>query len=128
MSKMTMPAVDVVRFEESDVICASGGIIDISNLGNGETATDKGDGVWKFGTVTYSSSDISGNPTYFVNQFNSYFGTNFTSTANIRIGGRTDTDLGTLVAHDMQDTAENPSSDGIYNGIYRWNGSMFVKQ
>lgn len=127
MGKMKMPTVDVVRFTESDVIVASGGIMNVSNLGNGEEATDAGDGVWKFGTLTYTSSDIHGNPGYFVSQFNSYFGTKIASTADIRFAGRTGTDLYTLVEDDMEDIGQS-SGDSGYNGSWRWNGSSFDRQ
>ena len=125
MRKMTRPTVDVVRFQESDVIVASGGIMNVTGLGNGETATGEGDGLWQFGTANYYSSDINGNPNRFVEEFNAYFGTSISGTSGIRMGA---TDLDTLVWNDMQDSSENPSHDGAYNGSWRWNGSIFVKQ
>ena len=123
MSKMTMPTVDVVRFQESDVIVASG-IMNVGNLGNGGKSED---GTWDFGDCKYTSGDINGNPSYFVDQMNSYFGTNFNSPSDFILDGRTGTDIATLAVNDIDDIAEHPSSDGAYNGIWRWNGSRFVQ-
>ena len=59
MSKMTMPTVDVVRFQESDVIVASGGVTPLSAplYINGFVSEGAGDGSMGWGGHTYFYSD-----------------------------------------------------------------------
>ena len=123
MSKMTKPTVDVVRFTESDVIVASGGMMTITGLGNGSTK----DARFVFGPTdyaNYTSSDIITEPgvtnPYFFTQFNSYFETNFNDLDKITVGGET---LLNLVSSDLGEQTEGHYSDR--NGTYRWNGTYF---
>lgn len=57
MSKMTMPTVEVVRFQESDVIVASGGVTPLSpplNISGFTNTEGSGDGLMKWNDVTYN--------------------------------------------------------------------------
>ncbi len=67
MSKMTKPTVDVVRFDESDVIVSSGkgpSYMMLSGMGDGET----GNAYYKFNGTSYALNDGLGS---FINAFNS---------------------------------------------------------
>ena len=126
MSKMTKPTVVVVRFHESDVIVASGEILNITGLGNGnESGSFAGDGIWAFSSFTgYHSNDISGEPNLFVERMNDYLHTNYSSPSDFKVAK---SDIGTLVSNDMSDLPGSVSEDASYNGTWRWNGRSFVQ-
>ena len=126
MSKMTKPTVVVVRFHESDVIVASGEILNITGLGNGkEAGSSAGDGIWAFNSTNgYRSDDIYSTPSHFVELMNDYLHTNYSSPSDFKVG---ESNVGTLVSNDMNDLPDSPSSDASYNGTWRWNGRSFVQ-
>lgn len=121
MSKMTMPQMDAVRFQESDVIVFSspyvGKQMTISNLGNGKENDGDFYNNWK-------SSDINGTPSKYVEAMNGYFGTSYSNVSDFLVG---DTDIWTLVQRDLVESTDTPSGDVGYNGTWTWNGSAFTQ-
>lgn len=125
MRKMKTPEMDVIRFDESDVIVASGGgtvpagILRVSGLDNYEA----GDGKFAFGTHSYTTGTMDSADFY--NQLNDTFqsswGTISNSTSLNYDGGGTS--LGWAIGDDLKGS----NAWGL-DGDYTWNGSSFSKQ
>ena len=117
MSKMTKPTIDVVRFQESDVIVASGYIgktMTISGLGN-----DRAEDATFYNHWT--SGDILGNKPGYVTLMNNYLGTNYNAVSDFLVG---ESNILTLADSD-HNTDDKVFDD--YNGLWTWNGSRFVQ-
>ena len=121
MSKMKSAQMTAIRFTESDVIVASGGI------GKTMTISDLGNGVERDGTFynSWRSSDINGTPSKYVEEMNAYLGTSYSNVSDFAVGN---TNIWNLVQNDLSESQESPSGDSGYNGTWTWNGSAFVNK
>ena len=125
MTKMNMPEITVVRFDESDVIVASSSGLNVLHV-SGFTKTD---GI-NNGSMTFNNSSVSyvdgqsGTPTDFINVIkNAGCGTHMDSItyADDYTGGR---------IHDIEDLFEADWGSGnnyafAADGDYTWNGSTW---
>ena len=105
MSKMNRPEMDVVRFQESDVIVASSFIL--KGMGNG-----KEDGVFIFGGKDYSVAN-TGTRNPFYADFKEQTGTSIGDMSVIYFGGVVRGTLSSVVGYDTV-------SDPAYDGTYYW--------
>ena len=122
MSKMRMPEMKAVRFEESDVICASNRIT-LNKFGNRQN----GDAYVRYMGVNYGNTQGGGqNIDAFYATFNSDHPYAYID-QNTKIGFET-AGGGYIDFYGAQalDNA-SASSEGI-DGPYVWNGQMFEKQ
>ena len=135
MKKMSEPKMDVVRFNESDVIVASGGFdsalrtLSVTGVGDGEA----NNALFAFGGKggTWSSKQIEFSDSSYVNSINSYLGVD---ASNRRIcldvplatGGYASYPLRNLAGDELSSRDNNFNVD--YNGDYTWNGSHFIHQ
>ena len=129
MRKMKTPEMDVIRFDESDVIVASGGPVPVGTLRL--TGFNSGSEIGKFaigGGGTYTSSEAWGPE--FVSELNSTFDS---ENRNISIY----TSIGTMSpegyfsgsALDMIISGDEQGHDvSGYDGDYSYNGTWFIKQ
>ena len=110
---------EMVRFNEADVIVASGYDQKMTTEGFGNGTN--GDGTFIFGNgIRYTTSDIMGSPNVFMNQFNQAFNSNIGHPWDIQFDSKS---LKNLIQSEyiLDDT------DGSYNGTYTWNGTNFTK-
>ena len=117
MSKMTMPRVDVVRFQESDVIVAS--TLILTNYSDNKTSAGIGNGSITYRGNTYSTT--GGDPVF--------------SQLDAALGGR---NMVTMTSSEKSINIESVfyfevSNDPQYyqqvetnDGIYVWDGSSWV--
>ena len=127
MSKMRVPKVNVVRFNESDVIVASGGIRTV-------TVAGIGDGVSRNATITMNgisygrSAVVPGTGTTFSSAVNSYVSSDFASNDEVlfKTASKPTNNWNATFfldsAEEMSFVQKDPDS---YNGVYVWNGSQF---
>ena len=117
MSKMRMPEMDVVRFQESDVIVASSNSISLNLFGDGVN----GNGYVTYLGQNYGNLQTAGDLSSFYSAFNKDHGTSIGGTTNIGYkGGMTNFD-------GLQSIDNTTSTSGI-DGPYVWNGNEFAKQ
>ncbi len=130
MTKFTAPQMDVIRFNESDVIVASnsGKTLRIIGAADGEVNNASfafgGDGgTWNSYQVVYDD------PT-FLTSVNSYLGTDFNTSAAIKVtvpnghgGFATVRSLGELAAGDYGSRSD-PAYMYDYSVPYTWNSSL----
>ena len=134
MKKMSEPKMDVVRFNESDVIVASGGVsgvktLTVSGIGNGVD----NDALFALGGNggTWSSEQIEFRDSSYVKSINSYLGVD---ASNRRICLNVPLATGGYGSYPLRNLAgdEYSSHDNNYrvdfNGDYTWNGSHFIHQ
>ena len=129
MSKMSAPQMDVIRFNERDVIVASNGgrrTLTISGTGNG---VDE-DALFILGGKggSWGSEQVALSNPLFLMSINSYLGTDFESSSNINAATPNNNgifvpkDLGTLAARDYAGGSDS-ALDLNYNVSYTWNSS-----
>ncbi|MBO6193246.1 MAG: hypothetical protein J6O00_03595 [Clostridiales bacterium] len=116
MSKMRMPEMSVVRFNESDVIVASL-VVRFDNYAN----TTPNDGAITVGGKTYTknNSTIYGQ-NIFVELGYDYVGSN----PNVEYGGASH--LGQNALYTMIDNDHSATENQTVDGVYSWDGSRFV--
>lgn len=73
MRKMKTPEMDVVRFKESDVIVASGGVPNGVMRVNGYSNNKANDGTMSFGSEVFTTSQIFNSPSGFLNAVKNSF-------------------------------------------------------
>ena len=112
MSKMRMPEMDVVRFQESDVIVASGmpQKITFTNFNDGAA----GNGTVSYGGKTYGWKTSEG-------QSNILDSILYGSGAMVETAKGTSSNFDTLVSY--EGSSGWGSEDGVANGDYVWDGS-----
>ena len=118
MSKMRMPEMSVVRFEESDVICASvGALVKVNNFGDGTR--------WN-GTITRGKEEVfsnvhseGGSSALVITGFAPDSDGGYTFIYNEGSNPWTQSSLSQLVGFD-DSTSENNNVDGVY--VYNGNG------
>ena len=137
MTKFTAPKMSVIRFNESDVIVASNGIgktMTVSLVGNGTL----GDATFTLGNgASLGSSAINGDSSSFSSLVNDYLGgTYFSDSSEIMLNryakdGVTIHNVGYSVlqasGYDLNRDTSFDSGYDRYNGVYTWNGSIFIR-
>lgn len=120
MSKMRIPEMSVVRFDESDVICAS--IIRSIRFENYNDSGKSGEGNGKviINDITYNR--YSGG-SYGVNMFERYGIESGAYGPTISLGGSEYSGTHSWSTIIDNDQAGTPS--GVVDGEYEWNGNMF---
>ena len=120
MSKMKMPEMSVVRFEECDVICASTGIR-LNKFGNGLN----GDAYVTYNGVDYGNTQGGGRDlSAFYNAFNNDHNTGINEYTKIGF----ETGEGGYIDFYGAQALDNAGATSEIDGPYVWNGSMFGKQ
>lgn len=125
MSKMRMPEMSVVRFNESDVIVASGSPMDkyVALRGWNDTTAKNGEVYYVEGsteTLIYNHSQSGSN----TNRMNEYFGNG--DTAYTFYVGNTPWSFSTMINSDTNGAATGNTD---MTGTYEWyGGSIFKKQ
>ena len=121
MTKMASAKMDVVRFDESDVICGSSPVnfMTVSGMGN----DDQNDGTITYKGTDYSINNLSG----FYTQFNHSNHTNIDDDSSIYIWP--DEYLQSATTLGQLPTWETGSGDtDKVNGAYVWRDSAFHHQ
>ena len=111
MSRLRTPEVEVIHFNEADVIVASG-VLTLGNFGNGIT----GDATGTYKNYTYDSSKGY----QFLIDINRDLGHSEENTLNLNKGG----DLGALFGKEIENDLDYLDR---YNGTYKWQNGQFVK-
>ena len=117
MSKWSSPEMNVVRFNEKDVIVASGvaKTITLQNFGNGVA----GDGLLHFGNYTHTSNDVQmWNRTNLKDNMKEYFGYDFDAN---KYGNYFDGRGFGAIASDVVDNRD--TSPANLNGTWEWDSS-----
>ena len=112
---MKRPVLEVIRFDEADIITSSGRGFTTANFGN--TIFD--DGIFTFfgGTGTGSVKTEAGHNGV-LKAFNSYFGGNWGSTNEILVdGGDWNSPLDEIIRRDRGDDSDSTDYQ-YYNGTY----------
>ncbi len=124
MSKMRMPEMDVVRFQESDVIVASAGSFTLVKYGNGKS----GDAYVAYNGTNYGTQQPGGGsfPQSLYDAFNANNpGVNFSGSSDFHWeseAGWSTQNFDWIVGQD------NTDSTSSVDGTYRWSGTQFIKQ
>ena len=131
MSKMSAPEMDVIRFNENDVIVASnGGIktLSITGIGTG----DSGDALFVFGGNggSWTSLQVASRDSLFVTRIERYLGIESYDKLYLEVpledGGIASIPLGNIAQAEY--TGSDKANDSIFNVSYTWNGYKFKKQ
>lgn len=120
MSKLSTPEVKVIRFNEADVIVASGGkTMYVENLGD----FNPSNGIFTFGNYSYTHGQIDNDYSSFKSDFNSYFNANIDKTDSISFDG---TSLERILY--LEDNGDEQGWNEHHNGTYIWRNSQFYRQ
>ena len=115
MSRLRTPEVEVIRFNEADVIVASGGTLTMTNFGDSNSANN----VTTYKSDKYIYNDGQVGLDGFINYIKGDVGYN----GNIMFDpgdGNEQSLIGALTYKDDVDGAD-------YNGTYRWYNGVFVR-
>ena len=111
---MKRPVLEVIRFDEADIIATSGLRFTAANFGNGFLS----DGTFSFfgGTGSVTSVTTQDSDGDIVNAFNSYFGGGWSSTGEIYVVG----DFGFIPVEGLidKDSVADVQDNQDYNGTY----------
>ena len=127
MSKMSAPEMDVIRFNESDVIVASVGAaektLSISGVGDGQGNT----AFLNIGGTDYTSRHVIDSDSDFIAAYNTYMsGLTTYSSSTLLHRGQESLSIGTV----LKDDADAGSSDIYYhwpNTTYTWNDGWYAQ-
>ena len=119
MTKMSTPEMDVIRFSESDVIVASGGIagktLSISGVGDGK----EGNAFLTIGGTPYSSNLVVSSDSQFVTGYNDYMSGLSTYSEDILLrSGQNSLFIKTALGTDADGLSD--SSYSWIDGTYGW--------
>ena len=119
MTKMSTPKMDVIRFNESDVIAASGVVgktLSITGIGDGQS----GNAFLNIGGTSYSSSQVVNSDSQFVTGYNAYMsGIDTYDSAKMIWRGNNDSLTINTALSDTADRSSNNSYSWI-DGTYVW--------
>ena len=127
MSKMSAPRMDVIRFNESDVIVASvvaaGKTLSVRGVGDGHNGT----AFLNIGGINYSSRQVIGNDSNFIAAYNAYMGelTTYRSDTLLHNGQES-----LSIYNVLKDDASEGSYDNYHrwaNTTYTWNGGWYAQ-
>ena len=120
---MKKPILEVIRFDEADIVTASGMGFTAANFGNEE----QNDGIFTFfggtgsGSVKTEDSDNA-----IVSAFNSYFGGPWSSTQEIWVyGSGWGSQLQEMIGRDRGDEGNDFTDNQRYNGTYYYRDGRF---
>lgn len=127
MTKMSTPEMVVIRFSESDVIAASGGIagktLSITGIGDGRS----GNAFLTIGGTPYNSSQVYNNDDDFINGYNDYMSGQSTYSEDILLhSGQNSLSIKVALGPD----ADGFSDSSYYwiDGTYEWRDSSWYHQ
>ena len=125
MSKMVAPKMDVVRFQESDVIVASGVYKTFELTGLGDNVANNAAIGYK-GT-SYALIDDKARSNFFT-AFNLQNKTNINDDTGVYIYPPEVEPQGTTNFRQLDTWDAHGSGSSIFNGIYEWDGTIFRHQ
>ena len=129
MSKMSAPRMDVIRFNESDVIVASNGgrkTLSISGIGDGQG--NNASFVFGGNGGSWSSEQIVFDNSSFAAGINSYLGIENSSGIRVKVLGENGGSYPLINLVYDEYAARDNNYNANYNGNYTWDGSDFIHQ
>ena len=117
MSKMRMPEMDAVRFQESDVIVASINTLYIKSFNND---------VHNDGYIEYDNAKYGNGGDHILNDLYDVLGDRARAKIDYTVGGGTNAE--TLTDAIEVETSDMPFNIKVDDGYYSWIGGMWKKQ
>ena len=125
MTKMSTPKMNVIRFNESDVIVASGVVgktLSISGIGDGQS----GNAFLNIGGTPYNSSQVHDSDDGFINGYNAYMSGLSTYSEDILLHSGQES----LFINTALGSADGSSDSSYYwiDGTYEWRDDSWYHQ